>query len=190
MAIKTSFVNNVLIGILILICLCLLGIVVFLLLFKQLLVPIERLIMKVKVKNLDTEKMAKILRAIYKSVLSFRQHKVALFNVFLVSIFFQMNRIVITYIISLALGIDISFAYWIIIVPLVTLATMLPFSIGGLGVREGSFVFFLGQLSVNVSTAFLLSLVIFFLGSLLVLPGLILYLRGGLVSARGVAPSN
>ena len=190
LAIKTEFVDNALISIIILICICLLGITLSLLLFTPLLVILEPLLRKLRIKNFDGEKITRTLREIYKSIISFRQYKSTVFNVFIVSIFFQMNRIAITYIVALALDIDIGFPYWVVIVPLVTLATMLPIAVGGLGVREGAFVFFLNQLGVNVSTAFALSLVIFFLGNLLILPGLIFYFKSGIVSAKRVAPSQ
>jgi hypothetical protein len=47
----------------------------------------------------------------------------------------------------------------VLLLPLVTLTTVLPFSIGGWGVREGAMIVALGFVGVSATTAFSLSVV-------------------------------
>lgn len=182
-AIKTKFTVNA-VKIIILIFVCLIAVLAMLLVFEQLLNILERLLGRLKLGRFRIDKLIHALREIHASIVDFKRNKWAIFQVFLVSVLFQINRIAITYIVALALDVNIDFAYWVVIVPLVTLATMLPFAIGGLGIREGAFIFFLGQLGVSISTSFLLSFVIFMLGIITLLPGLVMYLRGGMLSNK------
>lgn len=58
-----------------------------------------------------------------------------------------------------ALNISVPFWYLMVCIPLVTLVSGLPLSFGGLGVREGSYVFFLSLVGVGQNEALALSLV-------------------------------
>lgn len=60
-----------------------------------------------------------------------------------------------------ALSIDVSFLALMVVVPAVTLLTLIPFSLNGLGIREGGFVFFLARAGVERSEALSLSLVVY-----------------------------
>lgn len=55
-----------------------------------------------------------------------------------------------------ALGIEVAWSAHLVIVPLITLATLLPVSINGLGVRESGYVLLYGQLGVGADAAFAL----------------------------------
>ncbi len=60
-----------------------------------------------------------------------------------------------------ALGLPIAaWKLWLSL-PLITLVSMLPISIGGFGVRENSYVFLLGLLDVSAAEALVLSLVVY-----------------------------
>ena len=63
-------------------------------------------------------------------------------------------------------------------VPIVNFLGMLPISLGGLGVREAGFVFFLGTVGISSEAAFTMSLLIYFLGVGSTLPGAWFYLSG------------
>ena len=58
-----------------------------------------------------------------------------------------------------ALNISIPFWYLMVGIPLVTLVSGLPLSVGGLGVREASYVFFLSLIGIGQNEALALSLV-------------------------------
>lgn len=63
------------------------------------------------------------------------------------------------YVLALSLDRNISFIYFLIFFPLIEIASMIPISINGMGVREGLLVFFFGYASVPTSFSVSLGLV-------------------------------
>ena len=82
-----------------------------------------------------------------------------------------------------AIGVHLAFATAAVALALVTIATLIPISIGGFGVREGTYVVLLGSASINATDATLISLLsvaaLFFAS----LPGAFLLARGGVAPA-------
>jgi glycosyltransferase 2 family protein len=74
------------------------------------------------------------------------------------------------------IDLKLSFALVAVTVPLVLLATMMPISIGGFGVREAGFVVLLGEAGVNATDATLLSLLSAAALALASLPGAVAFL--------------
>lgn len=85
-----------------------------------------------------------------------------LFFVFILSISFQFIDIVITYLIAKSIGIVIPFVAVAAIVPIVYLMTILPISLGGLGVRESILVILLSRFGIISSDAIMLSFLVYF----------------------------
>ncbi|WP_455220056.1 lysylphosphatidylglycerol synthase transmembrane domain-containing protein [Kaarinaea lacus] len=80
--------------------------------------------------------------------------------------------IIISYIlVGMSLDIDLSIAIYFIIIPTVFLATSLPISVGGLGVREGVIVSLFTLFNVDTQAAIALSFLYFFIILLISLPG-------------------
>jgi hypothetical protein len=92
---------------------------------------------------------------------------------------FQVLAITVIRILAPTFGIAIPFVEWLWIFAIVSMAVLLPLSVGGLGVREGAFVAVLGLLKVPSSSALALSLTIF-------ASQLATALVGGLVETAGV----
>ncbi len=155
-----------------------------LILSRHLIVLLEKILKQFRIKPEKIRKYIDLLHNIYNSIIDFKNNKVQVFKVFLVSIVFQFSRIAITWCVGLSFGIDLSIKYWIIIVPLVTLATMLPLAVGGIGIREGAFVFFLNKMGVPIETGFLLSITVFLLAVFTAIPGFGFYLRYGINTSR------
>jgi uncharacterized protein (TIRG00374 family) len=65
------------------------------------------------------------------------------------------------YFIALALNIQVGIFPILIVFPLVTVISMIPISIGGIGLREGAFVFFLAGYSVTSSSSIAIALLYF-----------------------------
>lgn len=97
---------------------------------------------------------------------------------FLISLPFYGLMILSHYVVALALDLDLPFVLFAVVVPMVSLAAMLPISIGGLGIREGGFAFFFVPLGVPLSSALLLSLIPFLYRILSSLPGALFYALG------------
>jgi uncharacterized membrane protein YbhN (UPF0104 family) len=69
------------------------------------------------------------------------------------SLVVQAVNVVIVWLIGRAIGAPVPAAYYWIVVPMVTLLTLLPVSLNGMGVREGGMVLFLAPLGVPEGTA-------------------------------------
>ena len=93
----------------------------------------------------------------------------------LMSLIFQLQVIATAYLVSRSLEIDLSWAICFLCIPLATLATMLPLSVGGIGIRESAYVLLITQFGVLEEQAFLVG----FGTSLFVL---FVSLVGGLIS--------
>lgn len=90
----------------------------------------------------------------------------------------QCANVVLVWMIGRALGIPVADSYYWILVPVVTLLTVLPISLNGMGVREGGTVLLLGLQGVNSSLALSLALLWFAVFTVTSLAGAPLYLWG------------
>lgn len=77
-------------------------------------------------------------------------------------VLFQGSELVVFAYFSHVLGAEVPWSYWLFVVPLVYLLTVLPVSLGGLGVREGALVWLLGLAGVSASVAALLAFLVYF----------------------------
>lgn len=66
-----------------------------------------------------------------------------------------------SYYLAMALGINICFYLFLLIIPMTYVFTILPISLGGLGVREGILTFFLMKVGIVASEAVLLAFLIY-----------------------------
>jgi glycosyltransferase 2 family protein len=73
----------------------------------------------------------------------------------------QIGDVLIAYIFSNFLGLNVSFLEYLFIMPIVYIATVIPISFGGLGVREGVFAGILSFYQVEISDSVLLSLLMY-----------------------------
>jgi len=72
----------------------------------------------------------------------------------------------------------VPFRHYLVLVPVTMVVQLLPVSIAGFGLREGSFVFFFGRVGMSDARAFGLGLLVFGLTLLLWAIGAVLYWRG------------
>jgi uncharacterized protein (TIRG00374 family) len=78
-------------------------------------------------------------------------------SIYLLSVGLQTTRIAGILILSIAIGISVNPIIYFGIIPIVYFATLIPISLGGLGIREGTLVYMLSQYSVDPSAAVMLS---------------------------------
>lgn len=121
------------------------------------------------------------IRAAAPLVTEFFRRPGLLAVVAILSLVLQTLVIVVNIFNGVALGLDVPIVFYFILIPLIAVATMIPVSLNGLGVREGAFVFFLSQVGVPQDQA--LSLALLWLGVLIVSS-----LIGGLVWMATPAP--
>lgn len=83
--------------------------------------------------------------------------------ILLLSVLFQGLDIVITFLLSQAIGLNLPLLVFFAIIPLIYIAIILPISLGGLGIREGMLTFLLAQFGVTTSDAVMLSFLVYFI---------------------------
>ena len=93
-----------------------------------------------------------------------------LLAVILVSFLFQAMNILTVALLGMGLGMKVAVGAYFFVVPVVDLVSVLPVSISGLGVREGSYVFLFHLLGAETARGFACSLLVL---SVVVLSGLI-----------------
>src|SRR5262249_1186810 len=94
------------------------------------------------------------------------------------SVLVQSANVVLVWLVGRALGAEVPASYYWILVPVVTLLTLLPISLNGMGVREWGTVLMLAPLGVSEATALTLAFLWFATFSVVSLGGAIFYLWG------------
>jgi uncharacterized protein (TIRG00374 family) len=104
----------------------------------------------------------KWLRRVVQLVVLLSRIKARVFLLLIVfSILFQATGILADYFLAKALHIPLSLSYFFLVSSAVFIASILPVSLGGLGVREGMLVYFLSAAGVTSSEAIALSLLMY-----------------------------
>jgi hypothetical protein len=95
------------------------------------------------------------------------------------SLFFHLMLIGLNYANARALGLTLDVLPFCIFIPLVSLLSMLPITMYGLGVREYAFVLFFSSVGVTREASVLLALLWFLVTLLASLPGAVIYIASG-----------
>ncbi|MEM9482193.1 MAG: lysylphosphatidylglycerol synthase transmembrane domain-containing protein [Cyanobacteria bacterium P01_F01_bin.116] len=117
-------------------------------------------------------RMAKIQVLLHQ----FAQHQKALIFSTGLSFFLQFAIVYYHYLVAQQLGISISFLELLVFIPIIVVVTMLPISLGGIGLKEGLWVYLFTRVGQSAEEALLLSLTIMVLSWLLSLPGALIIL--------------
>jgi uncharacterized protein (TIRG00374 family) len=101
----------------------------------------------------------KKVEKLYDSINLYKKEKKCLFVVILISFVFQNIMILNRYILSLSIGMDVPLHFFFIFIPICSLITFLPISIGRIGVLEVLYLYFFTMVGATpaeaVSLAFL-----------------------------------
>ncbi|MCL6087369.1 MAG: flippase-like domain-containing protein [Actinobacteria bacterium] len=149
-----------------------LSIIIFFLILNPNKFGLKKLAKKIKFLSKLFEK----LKNVYNTFLSFKKYKLTIIKVLFYSLTLQLAVVINYWLASRALGISLDLTAFIFIVPVVSIISMLPISLGGIGVREGSLVFLMVSLETQNAKAVMCSL-------LLLAMSLIMGVIGGLVYA-------
>jgi len=85
----------------------------------------------------------------------------AVIYVLFLSLVIQFGAVFLIYFLAQALKIDIAMIYFFVFVPIINAISMIPITIGGLGLRDSSAVYFFTRVGLSASAAFTLSLMTF-----------------------------
>ena len=111
------------------------------------------------------------LGAVHMGLTTYRYHKVAATRLLLVAVAYQLLLVAATGLAAAAIGVRPGTTAWLAYAPMVLIVQVLPVSIGGLGVREGALIIFLGGHGVSDGQAVSLGLVLYVLNLLVSLLG-------------------
>jgi glycosyltransferase 2 family protein len=103
------------------------------------------------------------------------RHRFVLINAFMISLTNQVMVILITWIMALGLGIHLPVLYFLVFVPVVTLISMIPVSLNGMGLREYGFVSLFGAIGLPAASCMALGLLSSAFLILSSIPGGVLY---------------
>ena len=126
-------------------------------------------------------KLDTVLKRIYNAAHGYRTHKKTLARAFSVSIVGQIVNALCLYFLAKSINNFVPIPELLLVVPVVAVFSMLPFSLGGLGLREGALVFLLGPGIgyPSATTIAVLYLSLFLIASCI--GGLVYALRGWLL---------
>jgi uncharacterized protein (TIRG00374 family) len=104
------------------------------------------------------------------------RHKSILAGAIAISFFNQFLYILLVWIVSDGLHLNIQFSYFLIFVPAITIITMIPVSLNGMGLREYAFMGLFSAVNVPPASCIALGLVMSLVILLASLPGGIVYI--------------
>ncbi len=111
------------------------------------------------------------LGAVHTGLSVMRRHRRAARRILGIGFAYQGLLVAATALAGAAIGVNPGLIAWLAFTPMVLIAQNMPFTIGGLGVREGAFVLFLDAHGVNEGQAVLLGLLLYALTLLVSLSG-------------------
>jgi uncharacterized protein (TIRG00374 family) len=120
-------------------------------------------------------KIREFIKDLHQEMHIFRHHTDIVVNNLLLSLVIQSISPLTFYIIALSIGIKINMFYFFIFIPIISAITLLPISIGGLGLRDTMTILFFAKAGVSKDMAFAMSLVSFFFILILGMIGGIIY---------------
>jgi uncharacterized membrane protein YbhN (UPF0104 family) len=108
----------------------------------------------------------------------------------LLSVLIQAANVVLVWLLGVGLGLRVPLVSWGVIVPLVALLTLLPFSVNGVGLREAGYVILLKPLGVGAEAAVTLSLLSFAVATAASLGGVFVLFGGPARPSPEVRPDD
>ena len=130
---------------------------------------LERILNKTKHKKI-IEKVIKL----HTSILEYKKYPNTLILTFSLTFLVQITRILTYYFVALAFSVSIPFIYFLLFIPIIMLVIMIPITIGGLGVREGTFVTFFNLVGMSINNGIIISFISSFIDILITI-----FLGGG-----------
>lgn len=110
----------------------------------------------------NSGKIRGAIKNVHQEMYIFRRHGKGLFYNVMLSVGVQLISPITFYIIALAIGVKISIVYFLVFLPIIGAIAMLPISIGGLGLRDATTIYFFAKAGVAANMSLAMSLLNFF----------------------------
>ena len=123
-----------------------------------------------KLTDLDAK-----MELVYQGLNTLRRNGTAISTSLLLSLLIQFLSVLIVWIAARSIAIEAPFYAFLIFIPMITLAIMIPLTINGIGLRESAYYLLFSQIGVPVESAISLSFLNFLVVAIASLPGAIVY---------------
>jgi glycosyltransferase 2 family protein len=104
------------------------------------------------------ERVANMIRESWRIVRGWAGTGQLVLRVIALGLVYQVLVVAVFVLAAKVVGVELSFALAAVSTPIVVLVTLIPLSVGGLGIREGGFVILLGQAGIDAADATVVSL--------------------------------
>ncbi len=121
---------------------------------------------------------------LYEHFLAFQHHKTVMINALLMSFLNLFIAAIEFYIIAESFSAEVSVRYFFILIPLVVFVSMIPISVGGMGLLEGALVFFFSKVGMPIEICVGIAVVHRVLLMAATLPGGVLYMVEGIAAKK------
>lgn len=119
-------------------------------------IGIKNKILGIKFLNLSDE-----MKKFYNVLKDYKDKKIIMLNGIILSIIIQIIITIINFFICKSLGIDISFYNLIVLLPIITIFSLVPLTLNGLGLREFAYIYFFGLAGISGKDSLSISLIFF-----------------------------
>jgi len=127
-------------------------------------------------KKFGLSRLAERIDTISDAFQAMGKHRMVLVNSLIISLANQILAISINWIMAEGLHIDVPLFYFLLFIPVVTLISMIPISLNGMGLREYAFVSLFGSIGVDREAAVALGLLSSMTIFLSAIPGGMIYI--------------
>ena len=143
-----------------------------------LMIPLTRNLFESILPNVLLNKVKHWIDGVYACFDRYKARPGLLAYSLVLAVSFQIVRVILFYVAALLIGESPAFIYFVVFVPIVMFAALLPISISGLGVREAGLVVLFTRFDVMDSApTFTIAILVFVSGLLSTLPGGWIYAR-------------
>ncbi|MEO0292969.1 MAG: lysylphosphatidylglycerol synthase transmembrane domain-containing protein [candidate division WOR-3 bacterium] len=137
-----------------------LGLIFFTIFLYYLFVSMKVEWLKKKILSIKVFNLGKSIKEFYRALKIYKNKKKTILIGTIYSVIVQIIITLINYFIAKGLSVQLPFSALIAYLPLITIISLVPITLNGLGLREGAYVFFLSSF-IRKSEAFSISLVFF-----------------------------
>ena len=121
----------------------------------------------------------RLRRQVEHDLAPFWSDRALLVRVSLLSLVFHLSQVGVQWLLARAAGTSLPFSYCMVMHPILSLMMALPVSIGGFGVREGGYLYFLTRLDIDDSIAVTMGLLWWLMGALSGVVGAVVFVASG-----------
>ncbi len=111
--------------------------------------------------NPDSGRIKEAFAGVHEHLHNFKKHRKLILTNIIISLCIQSVTPVVFYIMARAMGLPGGIVQFLIIMPIIGALSLLPISLGGLGVRDAAVVFFFAKIGIARDAAFAMSLLNF-----------------------------